>query len=151
MWSPGWILDWHNKDNAPAWLQAWAYGRDWLWPVAALLAFGARYLAPQKARARAIGLLIVGAAGFAYTLAQGFAIGPSGWSFEALAATLPALKTGQYGMGLGATLVLTAFAMLFALGLAGRGYFKGDGFVAGSVVGVMLVVAVFTFFPSSRS
>ena len=37
--------------------------------------------------------------------------------------------------------------MLFALGLAGRGYFKGDAFVAGSVVAVALLVAVFTFFP----
>jgi iron(III) transport system permease protein len=37
--------------------------------------------------------------------------------------------------------------MLFALGLAQRGLFKGDGFVAGSVVGVAALVAVFTFFP----
>jgi len=44
-------------------------------------------------------------------------------------------------------LVLTAFAMLFSLGLAGRGWFKGDGFVAGSVVTVALLVGIFTFFP----
>ena len=35
------------------------------------------------------------------------------------------LKSGQFGMGLGAALVLTAFAMLFSLGLAGRGLVQG--------------------------
>jgi hypothetical protein len=53
-------------------------------------------------------------------------------------------------MGLGASLVLASFAMLFALGLAGFGYFKGDPFVAGSVVAVTTLVAVFTFFPVAR-
>ena len=37
--------------------------------------------------------------------------------------------------------------MCFALALAERGYFKGDAFVAGSVVAVGVLVAVFTFFP----
>ena len=36
---------------------------------------------------------------------QGFAIGPRGWSFESLAAALPASPRGQFGMGLGAALV----------------------------------------------
>jgi iron(III) transport system permease protein len=50
-------------------------------------------------------------------------------------------------MGAGAALVLTAFALLFAEGLALRGRFRGDSFVAGSVVAVALLVALFTFFP----
>ena len=37
--------------------------------------------------------------------------------------------------------------MLFALGLAERGYFKGDAFVAGSVVAIAVLVPIFTFFP----
>ena len=37
--------------------------------------------------------------------------------------------------------------MIASLGLAGRGYFKGDAFVAGTVVAVGALVAVFTFFP----
>ena len=53
-------------------------------------------------------------------------------------------------MGLGAALVVTSFGMLFALGLAGRGYFKGDPFVAASVITVSALVAVFTFFPVVR-
>ena len=82
--------------------------------------------------------------------ARDSSIGPQGWYFEALKTILPPLAGGQYGMGLGAFLALTAFAMLFALGLAGRGYFKGDAFVAGSVVAIALLVAVFTFFPVFR-
>jgi iron(III) transport system permease protein len=147
---PSWIVDGFTEESAPAWLHAWSYGRDWLWPIAALLAAGARYIAPQKSHLRGLGLQIVGAAGLAYTLGQGFAIGPSGWSFESLASVLPALKTGQHGMGLGAALVVASFAMLFALGLAGRGRFNGDGFVAASVVGVTLLLALFTFYPVVR-
>ncbi len=45
---------------------------------------------------------------------------------------------------------IASFAMLFALGLAGRGGFKGDGFVAASVVGVTLLVALFTLYPVAR-
>jgi iron(III) transport system permease protein len=37
--------------------------------------------------------------------------------------------------------------MLFSVGLAERGFFKGDAFVAGSVVAVALLVTTFTFFP----
>jgi iron(III) transport system permease protein len=60
------------------------------------------------------------------------------------------VASGQFGLGLGAVLVLTCFAMLFSIGLAGLGYFKGDPFVAASVVAVTTLVAVFTFFPVVR-
>jgi iron(III) transport system permease protein len=149
IWSPGWIVHWMGKDNAPAWLQAWAYGKTWLWPVAALLAAGAR-LPRRFAGYRASVLLAVGGAGFVYTLGQGFVIGPTGWSFGVLTSMFGAHPAGQYGMGLGAALVLASFAMLLALGLAARGYFKGDAFVAGSVVAVATLVGVFTFFPVFR-
>ncbi|HYR01552.1 MAG TPA: iron ABC transporter permease, partial [Casimicrobiaceae bacterium] len=150
VWWPTWVAHIAARDNAPAWLQAWSYGRAWLWPVGALLAAGAWTAGRPPSRARAGALLALGASGFAYTLGQGFVIGPQGWYFDALKAVLPPLATGQYGMGLGATLVLASFAMLFGLGLAGRGYFKGDGFVAGSAVAVAALVALFTFFPVFR-
>ena len=94
--------------------------------------------------------MLVGGAGLAYAFLQGFAIGAAGWAHPALSTLFGALPGGQYGMGFGACLVITAFAMLFSLGLAERGYFKGDAFVAGSVVAVGLLVAVFTFFPVAR-
>jgi iron(III) transport system permease protein len=146
-----WVPHFGTKEAAPAWLQASLHGRIWLWPPGALLALAGLLLAPGLARAtRANALIAIGAAGVAFFFVQGFAIGPTGWYYESLAPTLPALAVGQYGVGLGAALVVTAFAMLFSVGLAARGFFKGDAFVAGSVVAVASLVIVFTFFPVFR-
>ncbi len=143
-----WIREFAGKDSAPALLQALNHGRPWLWPVGALLALLALPLAvTMDRRSRANLLLVLGAAGFVYTLAQGFAIGPRGFMFESLTALFGNVKSGQYGMGAGAFLALTTFTMLFSLGVAGHGFFKGDAFVAGSVVAVTVLVGVFTFFP----
>ena len=142
-----WLKDFAGKDNAPAIVQALRHGRVWLLPIGLVLAAGWLLLPAGLARrTRANGLIAVGAVGFVYLFAQGFAIGARGFAFESLNA-LGTLAVGQYGMGLGATLVATAFAMLFSLGLAERGLFKGDAFVAGSVVTVTLLVTAFTFFP----
>ena len=146
-----WVPHFGTKEAAPAWLQASLHGRIWLWPLGALIALAGLLLAPGLARAaRANALIAIGAAGVAFFFVQGFAIGPTGWYYESLARTLPALPVGQYGVGLGAALVVTAFAMLFSVGLAARGFFKGDAFVAGSVVAVASLVIVFTFFPVFR-
>jgi iron(III) transport system permease protein len=119
----------------------------WLLPLGLVLAAFTPLLRPTVARRnRANGLIALGAIGFLYLALQGFAIGPRGVVFESLS-RLPALAIGQYGIGLGATLTATAFAMLFSVGLAERGFFKGDAFVAGSVVAVALLVTTFTFFP----
>src|SRR5664279_3839825 len=149
--SVGWLKDYTAKDNAPALLQALKYGRVWLLPVGAIfLAAAALLQLPMSRLARANGLLIVGATGFVFFLAQGFAIGAQGWSFELLSAVFGPLATGQFGMGWGASLAGAAFTILFALGLAERGYFNGDAFISASVVGIAVSVAVFTFFPVVR-
>jgi len=143
-----WLRDWAGNDNAPAILQASRYGRTWLLPLGAMLVAGSALLAPRlDPRFRANGMIAVGAAGFAILLVQGFAIGPAGWSFDALTHWFGPMAAKQYGMGLGACLVACAFAMIASLGLAGLGYFKGDAFVAGTVVAIGALVAVFTFFP----
>ncbi len=145
----GWLSQFGTKESAPALLQVIVHGRLWLAPPGLLLGAAALLLARATTRGlRSSALIAIGAAGFVYCFAQGFAIGPTGWSFARAGAT--ASVAGQYGMGLGATLVITTFAILFALGLAERGYFKGDGFVAASVIGVATLVAVFTFFPVAK-
>jgi len=146
-----WIPRFTSREAAPALLQTLLHGKAWLVPIGLILA-GAIVPAfiTHERNTRAAWLTAIGASGFVYALMQGFAIGPTGWSLEALGSVLPALPRGQLGMGLGASLVLASFAMLFALGLAGFGYFKGDPFVAGSVVAVTTLVAVFTFFPVAR-
>jgi len=143
-----WLRDWATIEDAPAVLQAFRFARMWLAPLGALLVAGFALLAPRIGRrTRANGMIAVGAAGFAYLLAQGFAIGPAGWSFDVLTHGFGPLAGRQYGLGMGACLVASAFAMIASLGLAGRGYFKGDAFVAGAVIAIGALIAVFTFFP----
>ena len=143
--STAWLRGLTTRDNASGLLQAAVHGRWWLWPVAALLAVAATALLPGLTRrTRSTILLWIGAVGFAYILAQGFAIGARGPVFEWLQ---QGGGKGQFGIGLGATLVLAAFVMLFSIGLALRGYFKGDAFVAASVVSIAALVGLFTFFP----
>lgn len=143
-----WLRNWAGADNAPALLQALRHGRIWLLPLGLLLvAAGVLLVRGIDRRMRANGMIVVGASGFIYLLLQGFAIVPSGWNFEPLTAWFGPLTGKQFGMGLGACLVASTFAMIFALGIAGRGLFKGDAFVAGTVVAVGVLVAVFTFYP----
>ena len=149
--SIGWLKDYTSKDNAPATVQALKHGRAWLLPIGALFFAAVPLLRMRVSRpARANCLLLIGGTGFVYFLAQGFAIGAQGWSFESLNALSGPLATGQYGMGWGAALAGAAFTMLFALGLAERGYLNGDAFIAASVVGIAVAVAVFTFYPVVR-
>lgn len=146
-----WITQYTAKDDAPALLQAVLHHRAWLFPVGALLTVAALVAAAGvEARSRSRAMIALGLAGFAYCFAQGFAIGPTGWSYDILRDMFGPLPTGQYGMGLGALCVVTAFVMLVALGLAGLGFFRGDAFVAGAVLGIGVLVAVFTFFPVLR-
>ena len=84
---------------------------------------------------------------FLYLLAQGFAIGPRGLSHAWLVALLGPVSVAQTGLGLGAAFAAAAFAMLFATGIAERGAFRGDPFVACCVVAVSVLVATFTFYP----
>ncbi|HET7098528.1 MAG TPA: iron ABC transporter permease [Casimicrobiaceae bacterium] len=147
---PSWLIDGITEANAPAWRHAASFHRGWLWPSAVLLAASAGCVVAHASRARDLGLTLTGAAGLVCTLGQGFAIGLASDASTSLTSALPALAVGQPGMGLGAALVVAAFTMLTGLGLAARGYFKGDGFVAASVVGVVLLVALFTFYPVAR-
>ena len=147
-----WLRDPLGKANASALFQGLLYGANWLLPLGALLVLAGAGVVQraedQRSRAyRSRWLIVVGAAGFAYLLAQGFAIGGRGASFRALSEWLPSVANGQPGMGAGAALTACAFAMLFAIGLAERGAFKGDAFVACSAVALAALVATFTFYP----
>src|SRR5512132_2701538 len=65
-----------ERDLAPAILQALKFGRPWLLApgLVLMVALAATSLAP---RAFGRSMVLLGAAGFLYTLAQGFAIGLS--------------------------------------------------------------------------
>ncbi|MFO1323844.1 MAG: iron ABC transporter permease [Burkholderiales bacterium] len=127
----GWLFRWTSADSAPALIQAIAHGRGWLLPLGLALVAGLAVALRRTESSGSAAQIAVGAVGLAYLFVQRFATGP----------------TGQPGMGLGASLVAAAFAMIMAGGLAARGLFRGDAFVACSVVAIALSVAVFTFYP----
>jgi iron(III) transport system permease protein len=103
-------------------------------PGLALLAALALRNLPARLGHATLGLrlMVLGAGGFIYIAVQGFALG------------------GQPALGLGAAVVATSFVMLFSLGLAARGFFRSDAFVAAAVVVVAVLVGLFTFYPVVR-
>lgn len=134
VWRLGWLAGWATEpDFAPALVQAMRFQRPWLWPPLLALLVAAAALTVRRRADRGLVLALAGAAGLFVTFGQGFAVG-----------------LGQGGMGIGALVVVAACVLLFAQGLALRGAFRGDAFVAGSVVVVLLLVALFTLFPLAR-
>ena len=137
-----WLRDYAAKDNAPALLQAIApRSRRGCSPIGRAAARGPAAARPASRAALARdGLIARRRRRLRLPRRAGLRHRPArlGVRFARPACSAP-LATGQYGMGWGAALVATAFAMLFALGLAERGYFKGDAFVAGSVVAIALL------------
>jgi iron(III) transport system permease protein len=125
-----WLRSFTGKDSAPAILQIVLHGRWWLVPIAIALVVAAYALRTRRSTL----LLWSAAIGLAHFFVQGFVTGP---------ATQP-------GMGAGAALTGAALAMLMGQALAARGWFKGDAFVACSVVAVTALVALFTFFPVAK-
>ena len=137
-----------NADDASALIQAARFGRWWLWgPAIALIpAFHAAFLAKGRS-GQGMALIVAGFAGLALIIAQGWLIGPRGWYYPALEAMVGALPVGQYGIGLGGALAFSAFLLMLTNGLAIRGAFGGDRFVAGAVGVIAVSIILFTIWP----
>ena len=143
---------WQGPDAGSALVQAISYGRPWLWSGAAGLLLCLLPLSlPMSAHAQ--GRWLTGGAllGLLGLLLSGFAIGAAGWSFDVLEQALGTLPTGQYGVGWGAALVLLALLVLLGAGVARLGAFRGDVFVAASVVLCLALLALFVVYPVLRS
>ena len=137
-----------DPEAASAVGQAALHHRWWFWPVIAALGLGAPALLPTLSRGTRGALLIAaGLLGVAAIMAQGWFIGLRGWSYPGLEAVFGDLGDRQFGIGLGGTIAFTAFAALTAHGVALRGYFGGDRFVAGSVVMLIASILLFTVWP----
>src|SRR5439155_25402929 len=116
----------------PGALEAIRVGRPWLLgPGLALLAALVVVLRGGPRALLGGGLMMFAGAGFLFAVAQGFAI-------------------DQPAMGAGAVLTVAGLLLLFSTGLAARGSFRGDAFVAGAVVLVTVLVGLFTFYPVAR-
>ncbi|MEJ1156886.1 ABC transporter permease [Prosthecomicrobium sp. N25] len=154
----GWVgfafLPWYGFSTArnsawpPTGLSAALGEAPWLLPLALALALPLPFLALQSPRAGRV-LLVAGAAGLAWLIAQGLAIGLRGWSWTWLADLAVPLEKGQRGMGLGALAVAAAFLFFLTIGLASGGAMKGDRFTTGAIGLVVAAISVFVFWPVS--
>ncbi|MBK1657213.1 ABC transporter permease [Paracraurococcus ruber] len=137
-----WAWGAEDAEAASALWQAVAHGRWWFWPVSAAL-----ILALPGLRGAAGWQVAAGALGLAAVIGQGLAIGVQGWRWAWLEGAFGPLEDRQFGIGLGGTVTLLGFLFLLTGGLARRGLFRGDRFVAGGVGLLALCILVFTAWP----
>ena len=143
-----WAFRGSEPEAASALWQAMAHGRFWFWPVVAALILVLPGALPFASRAtRATFLIAGGALGLVAIIAQGFAIGLQGWNAPWLTAIFGTLDDRQFGIGIGALLAMAGFLVLLTDGLAYRGLFRGDRFVAGLVGLIVLSILTFTAWP----
>ena len=128
-------------------MQASLYGRPWLWLGAVGLVLASMGALLPAGRKQGTILIVGGALGLLALLGSGFLIGARGWAFESLNSAFGELSNRQPGIGWGGFLAMTSLAMLAAFGVARRGYFRGDMFVAAAVVGCGGLLALFIVFP----
>ena len=138
---------WTDAASANGLMQVLQHQRPWLALGLGGLALALPAALMRPGRAQGALLLAGGALGWLGLLGSGFVIGARGWSVDGLAAALPALAVGQPGMGWGAALALLCLGVLTAQGLARRGYFRGDLFVASAVLVCAALLALFVVFP----
>ncbi|MBT3068715.1 iron ABC transporter permease [Rhodoferax sp. U11-2br] len=140
-----------GPDTANGLMQTVVHGRVWLGLGLVGLGLCAVSLWLPAGRSQSGWLLGGGLLGFVGLLASGFMIGARGWSFAALNTQFGELAVNQYGIGMGAFIALLALVMLTAFGLARRGYFKGDMFIASSVLGCSVLLLLFIAFPVTKA
>lgn len=138
---------WGDAQAANGLLQAAQHGRPWLWLGLLGLAVAGVGAALPAGRQQGATLIAGGALGLVALLLSGFTIGARGWAFEWMNASLGELGTRQPGMGWGGFVVLSALLVLMSFGIARRGFFKGDLFVAAAVLGCGSLLALFIVFP----
>jgi iron(III) transport system permease protein len=146
----GWLFDGYplDEDVAPGFFHGISGKKLWLLPhviflIGPLFALSRPRSDPLHAKI----LILCGALGFGWLLAQGFSIGIRGWNFSWLTTLFGPLGERQFGMGTGAMLVASAFLFILTQGIAARGAINGDIFVVGAIGFVITIVAIFVFYP----
>ena len=140
-----------DTDFAPAAFLIGQGEKLWLAPLLVplalpLLVIGRRKSDPLYAKI----LILSGAVGFSWLMAQGFGIGIRGFAFEWLTTLFGDLGDRQFGMGYGALALASSFLFLFTQGIAARGAVNGDVFVVSAIGGVIVIVSTFVFFPIAK-
>ncbi len=150
LWSFEWLFNGYpyDEDFAPALFLIGQGEKLWLAPLLIPLALPILVLGkPKSDPIYAKILILAGALGFGWLIAQGFGIGIRGFNFDWLKALFGAPKIRQFGMGYGAMFCASAFLFLLTQGIAARGAVNGDVFVVSAIGGVITIVTAFVFFP----
>ena len=153
LWSFEWLLDGYpfDEDYAPA---AFLIGQgEKLWLAPLLIALALPLLVLKRAKSDPLYariLILSGALGFGWLIAQGFSIGIRGFNFNWLEALFGELGDRQFGMGYGAMICASSFLFLLTQGIAARGAINGDVFVVSAIGGVITIVTAFVFFPIAK-
>ena len=140
-----------GTETASGVVQALVHGRKWLLLGLIGLVMAAIGLGQPAGKQQGNVFMLGGAVGALGLVASGFFIGAKGWAFEAFNAQFGELALNQFGMGIGALVALLSLVMIFAFGVARRGFFKGDLFVASAVVGCAVLLVTFIAFPVTKS
>ena len=147
LFSLDWIGDVVGTEKLwPGLFQALIAGRWQLWPVLGLLAAAVLLRTTRAPGARGRALIGIGLAGLAWLLVEGLSVGLRGWNWGLLEQIFGDVA-GQQAFGGGAVVLGTVFALIAAFGAAERGALKGDAFVLGAITILVLLVAVFVFYP----
>ena len=140
-----------GPETANGLVQAIVHGRKWLLLGLAGLVIAAAGLSVPPGKLQGRWLLVGGLVGSIGIAGSGFLIGSKGWAFEALNGRFGELAINQFGVGAGGFLALAVLVVITAFGLARMGYFKGDLFVAGAVVGCGAMMALFIAYPVTKA
>lgn len=144
----GWLSSFPgDPSTAPGLLEIVQHGRWWLAAAVVLLLLGgvARFLSNPMHRGAL--LAWAGGLGIFFLTLQGLTIVTSGWSWTISETLFGALADGQPPMGAGAVLTGIVFVLLLSFGLAERGVMKGDAFVVSAIAMLIILVAIFVFYP----
>jgi iron(III) transport system permease protein len=140
-----------GPETANGAVQALVHGRTWLLLGLAGLVVAGMGLAQPPGRRQGRWLVAGGGLGLAGLVASGFLIGARGWSFAWVERALGELGLQQFGMGAGALVVLAALTVLTGIGIARLGWFRGDPFVATTVLGAGFLLLLFIGYPVARA
>ncbi len=140
-----------GPETASGVVQALVHGRKWLLVGLFGLVMAAVGLSMPAGRAQGNWFVAGGLIGFVGLLISAFAIGSKGWSFNVLNAQFGELAINQFGIGIGAFLALVALLMITAFGIARKGFFKGDLFIASAVLGCSVMLILFIAFPVTKA
>ena len=140
-----------DTDYAPLFWLLFMGEKLWLAPL--ILPFvisGLALIAKDGSKLKTYLFLFGGGIGLFWLMAQGLAVGIRGWQFDTLSALLGPLSDRQFGMGYGAIFYYLSILFLFSIGVAERRGTYGDKFVISMIIFVVLLVAIFIFYPITK-